>query len=62
MEQQYRLKSRRNIKMAFGVADTCFTCKYLNWDERDGEKVYCEWIKGYIKPDTDGCGHHDEKK
>jgi hypothetical protein len=48
--------------MAFGVADTCFTCKYLNWDERDGEKVYCEWIKGYIKPDVDGCGHHDEKK
>lgn len=43
--------------MAFGVSDTCYTCKYLVYD---GGKPYCEWIKAYIKPDEDGCSHHEE--
>lgn len=47
--------------MAFGVKDTCFTCKYLNMKEKSGSKVYCEWKKVYIKPDFEGCGHHVNK-
>jgi hypothetical protein len=32
--------------MAFGVADMCYTCKYINWDERDGEKYILNGLKG----------------
>ncbi len=45
--------------MAFGVSGPCFDCKYLNEEDRVGEKMYCEWMKAYIKPDFEGCGHHD---
>ena len=45
--------------MAFGVPGPCFDCKYLNENETSGSKVYCEWLKAYIKPDMKGCGHHD---
>lgn len=45
--------------MAFGVKGPCYDCKYLNTEERNGEKVYCEWMKAYIEPDFEGCGHHD---
>ena len=48
-------------EMAFGVSGPCFTCKYLNTRETSGGKVYCEWLKTYITPDSKGCGHHDSK-
>ncbi|MGN0496372.1 MAG: hypothetical protein ACI4GW_09130 [Lachnospiraceae bacterium] len=48
--------------MAFGVSGACFDCKYLKPNDTNGSKVYCEWIKGYIKPDVKGCGHHDKDK
>lgn len=44
--------------MAYGVNGPCYTCKYLTYDNG---KPYCEWLKSYIKPDSDGCGHHSEK-
>ena len=48
--------------MAFGVSGPCYDCKYLKKDEKNGSKVYCEWHKAYIVPDSKGCGHHDNKK
>lgn len=46
----------------FGISGPCATCVYLNTNETSGSKVYCEWLKSYIKPDNDGCGHHKEEK
>jgi hypothetical protein len=46
--------------MAFGVSGPCYTCRYLNENETNGRKVYCEWLKAYIEPDGSGCGHHDK--
>ena len=44
--------------MAFGVSGPCFDCEYLNKDETNGSKVYCEWLKAYIEPDMEGCSHY----
>lgn len=45
--------------MAFGVSGPCYGCKYLDTSDTEGSKVYCEWLKAYIEPDSKGCSHHD---
>lgn len=41
---------------------SCSGCSYLDWDERDGYKCYCEWYETYEDPDEvkRECQHYRE--